>query len=848
MTGLKRSSRSVKIADGLYKAIPFVIVAIFLNLIIGMTGSWISTIAPAPQFLKVLYSTMQHNVILSIFVSVLIMIILGLLWPLAKTVRRSDVVLSEKEVKHLYLDWIIKETREHQLKQLFPGFAKSHLPRAKLEQIFYHLNFIYSHSTEQLIDRPFSKREIDDIINDPHLSPLEKENMKYEWESSYGIKQATVSIAGLWTSLTNDSPAAVILGCPGSGKSTLLQAFAFYMAERYQKLTLFSIFSDSYNQMLHPDPQSIKQPLLPVKSPLIPVKVSLGDFANERANDSNLTLTDYILERQFAQGNFEGVRRILEIYLRRGHCLVLFDGLNAIIADREAVKKEIKTFIKNNNRNRFIITSRIAGYDGTCFNDYDHYKIEELTASQIKQNIDIWYKLVVSDELTTIENEVEKQRIGEEIKTKLAPLRQIIEDLEANKQLSEADQQIYELAKQPLLLTLLIWVAVTTDKPIFTKLQRRIQLYKMVIPMLLQNYKNAQGQPALSEETVVLHVGQLAFKMVEEGKRWLNSGEIRQILQSDQAGIDAILEQIREGSSIFVKRAEDRFGFSQRTYQEYFAARYLLWKIAIARDDQSQTSAIEELIHLAYQVHPDDVWIEPFILAVAFQSYEKDSEIANKIIQKLLEISSGEQIDNQVHSVCLAVSAQMEINPASIKELVISETAETLLASYEEAFNQQRFDLCEQIAMMIRTWLNHLEYSPVCTQLLRTALYKLAAITLLPIFIKGSAECLEKLYQLQIAAQTGSLTVASLEACAHTICGNLVEENNGQTTLAFELLHCSLASAADEVGLRVVLQMMAETESEQIRRHCANALKDAHPSVAEAQKILELWKQFSGVT
>jgi hypothetical protein len=286
----------------------------------------------------------------------------------------------------------------------------------------------------------------------------------------------------------------------------------------------------------------------------------------------------------------------------------------------------------------------------------------------------------------------------------------------------------------------------------------------MAIPMLLKNYKNAQGEPLLSEETAVLYVGSLACKMVEEGRQWLSSSEIKAMLQRDQVAIDAVLRQIPEASGIFVERTENKFGFSYRTYQEYFAARYLLWKIVTESDSSSQLSAIKDLVDHTCRVSPDDAWREPFILAVAFQSYEEDSEIANRIIQKLLTVSSAKSLADQVKGVCLAVSAQMEINPASVRVAVIDEIAETLIAVYERAFGQSRFDLCERIGAMMCIWLNHLAYSSDYTEVLHKALYKHTAITLLPMLLEGSAEYLEKLHQLQVASQTGSLTTSKLDS------------------------------------------------------------------------------------
>ena len=90
----KRSSRVVKIAEILYNGIPIVLIGIFVNLI----SSWLVPFFTIPQYLeffRVYTLTIQHNAVLSIFISVLIVIILLLIRPLAKNAQEAEVALSD---------------------------------------------------------------------------------------------------------------------------------------------------------------------------------------------------------------------------------------------------------------------------------------------------------------------------------------------------------------------------------------------------------------------------------------------------------------------------------------------------------------------------------------------------------------------------------------------------------------------------------------------------------------------------------------------------------------------------------------------------------------------------------
>ena len=139
------------------------------------------------------------------------------------------------------------------------------------------------------------------------------------------------------------------------------------------------------------------------------------------------------------------------------------------------------------------------------------------------------------------------------------------------------------------------------------------------------------------------YLGPLAFAMQEEGNSPTRERDVLASLcktiaaRPDAGKPDEIereakefLKRIRERGGLFVERTGDYFGFMHRTFQEYFAARYMLNSIK-----ENQQQGIDALVSKARQ--SDDLWREPFLLAVAYQSDENE-KIADAIITALLGV------------------------------------------------------------------------------------------------------------------------------------------------------------------------------------------------------------------
>lgn len=128
--------------------------------------------------------------------------------------------------------------------------------------------------------------------------------------------------------------------------------------------------------------------------------------------------------------------------------------------------------------------------------------------------------------------------------------------------------------------------------------------------------------------------------LLEEG------GTIEQVTQE----AERFLFRIRERSGIFVLRTGDHFGFFHRTFQEYFTARYVLNQIKNNADYW-----ISEFAKKASR--QDELWREPFLLAVAYKSSD-DEVTARQLINTLLNFSDEGDIESRCHDLLLAVVCQ----------------------------------------------------------------------------------------------------------------------------------------------------------------------------------------------
>jgi tetratricopeptide (TPR) repeat protein len=414
---------------------------------------------------------------------------------------------------------------------------------------------------------------------------------------------------------------SVILGAPGAGKTTLLRYLAlhFATAKRDDQETVIA--------------GEIKEDL---GKTLLPIFFRIADYAEKLKQQPNLTLTEYL--RQFyrqweahfqTQGKMgtEGATFLLDAAMSEGKCLILLDGLDEVFdqESRRQIVESINQFVNDFSNNKYVITSRIAGYrDVQLSSRFAEYIIEDMSSEKVEQFLHRWCRTVEKAQQPDA-NEEQIERKGNE---QAANILNAIQENEGVKRLTA----------NPLLLTILALIHRNGERlP-----NRRVRLYELAVQTLIEDWQLSKKLPdapkvVLRETEVVELLAPLAYWMHEEKPSGLvTETEVQEQLATKMAelndaepesdlvrqAVGEFLRKVRETTGLFVERAPGVYGFMHLTFEEYFAARY------IADNDQSK---IQELIQ--QHLH-EPRWNEPILLSLGYYGIHLPGQV-KKLIDQL---------------------------------------------------------------------------------------------------------------------------------------------------------------------------------------------------------------------
>lgn len=299
-------------------------------------------------------------------------------------------------------------------------------------------------------------------------------------------------------------------------------------------------------------------------------KLDLKEYAEEIGEKKKGVLwciaNEFSKRIKYSGESIEEIQAIVAEKLYTGSCLVILDALDEIPTQtlRDTVRNEIETFTSVYYLNRFVISTREAGYLKNRFDEtFLHIRINKFDSNQIRKYSQNWYLSYYSDATDfddfwcKFRDEVERARCD-------------------------------NLIRNPIILVLAL-VIFDFESSLPT---RRIEFYKKCIDTFLTERENRKAAIKLSEKTksilaMNLTVPKIAFyrynKLIQNSGFKFNYSELKNSIMEAIAVEDEInwITAVEQYAEYLVARTEliqevddDQFDFAHKTFYEYFLAFY----------------------------------------------------------------------------------------------------------------------------------------------------------------------------------------------------------------------------------------------------------------------------------
>ena len=580
-----------------------------------------------------------------------------------KTRKISENEIQEARKK--YLESLIRQTEY--VDQRGKGLSRS--MQLKLDEVNVSLtverdigrrDFDHMKEFRRDEDHLYLGREFDDSHRDSLKRPIEIVDL------AYAVRE-------------NDR--LIILGDPGSGKTILTRFLALHFASQFG---VDRDVKDKENNIYG--------------SPKFPILLRIAVYAEAFTQNRTLNLREFILNNVASKIGVpkDTIQAMFGQALDQGKALVLFDGLDEIVdeSDRAEIGRRIEQFVVGHSGNRFIITSRIAGYyESPLTGNFAYFILREMERPQIEKFLRRWcHALEKSLALDMHQSEI-NERTNDEVD---GILKSVDENL-----------GVRRLASNPLMLTIL--VLIFREEKRLTS--RRVELYRRAVNIILKNWQIARGvtKNTLKEYEIINVLAPLAYWMHENHPSGLaREHEIkREIAKALAKGFGKkpenfeVLERANDffirliGTGMLVMFSEHHYGFMHLTFEEYFAAQNILTRN-------------NETAKLIYDHRHSARWEEVVLLTIGFLSdgYPEDAtELVRTAVlaqgdeskKRGFEPSVNEEILHR--DLLLAVRAigdSVNLDPTFCRELI-----QALMQIYFDAYGSGRYVALEKRILVV---------------------------------------------------------------------------------------------------------------------------------------------------
>jgi predicted NACHT family NTPase len=435
--------------------------------------------------------------------------------------------------------------------------------------------------------------------------------------------------------VVNEKPYLTVLGGPGAGKSTFLRRVGL---------------------------EALKDKQGEFSPDCFPVFLELKKFTSDEID------IKAEIVREFFICGVPSAEECIEKALEQGSLLILLDGLDEVPTENmsEAIN-QIQDFVDSYDKNRFIISCRVAAYRNN-FRRFTDVAMADFDDEKIENFIKNWFK-----------NELE---LGKDCLEKLN---------------SPEHSAAKELTQTPLLLTLVCLLYQRSRK--FPT--NRATLYEKALRVLLEEWAGEKNIPqedlykGLDTKRKELMLAEIAHDAFQEDRLFLPRRElgdqIEKILKemlSEEKHINGeqVLKSIERQHGVIVERAERVYSFSHLTIQEYLTAFYI----------SSDFRKIEKLVN----EHVEDVhWQEVFLLiAGSMQKADELLLLMEKRAQDFIKSSKLKQLLQWTEQI--TVGSEGNLKPAAKRTLILF-YALILALLLNQANSTKFYDIHGQLSWLV---------------------------------------------------------------------------------------------------------------------------------------------------